>query len=231
MKRIAAPKTWPIKRKISTFVMRPDAGKKLDLSMPLGLLLREVSNLTENSRQTKSILNAGSVIVDGKARKELRFPVGLYEVIEIVPDKKQYRLGLSNTGSLQLFPIAATEKTVRLQKIVSKKIVAGKKLQLGLLSGAVVRMDASAKNVKDFTVGDSVLIDEKSAVTKHLPLKVGSYVQFIGGKHIGTIGVIESIEGQKITATVDGAAVETLLDYAVVVGEDKKPSITISEKA
>lgn len=230
MKRIAAPKTWPIQRKTTAFVMRPDAGKRMDLSMPLGLILREVLGATEHSRQTKAILNAGSVLVDGKVRKELRFPVGLYETIEIAPDKKQYRLGLDATGVLALFSIEADEKSTRVQKIVSKRIVAGHKLQLGLLSGLVVRMDADKKNVETYVVGDSVQLDAKNGVSKHLPLKVGALAQFIGGKHIGGVGVIEAIDGENITAQIDGQSVQTKRDYAVVVGESKKPLITVARQ-
>lgn len=231
MKRVAAPRTWPIKRKTRTFVMRPDAGKKLDLSMPLGLILREVIGTTENARQTKAVLNAGSVLVDGKSRKELRFPVGLYEVVEIAPDKVQYRVGLTRTGLISLIPINAAEKSVRVQKIVNKTIAPGKKLQLGLLSGVNVQMEASAKNIKEYSVGDSVQLDAKNAISKHLPLQVGSVVQFIGGKHIGGVGIVESLEGKKVTATIDGSVFETLSDYAVVIGEDKKAIITVSPKA
>jgi len=230
MKRIAAPKTWPIQRKTTAFVMRSDAGKKMELSMPLGLILREILGITENARQTKAVLNAGSVLVDGKVRKELRFPVGLYEVVEIASDKKQFRVGFSPIGSLSLIPITAAEKATRLQKVVSKRIVPGNKLQLGLLSGVVVRMDATAKNVGAYTVGDSVQLDDKNGVSKHLPLKVGSVVQFIAGKHIGSVGVVESIVGEKITASVEGSSVETRLDCAVVVGEGKSPSITVLSK-
>ncbi len=230
MKRVAAPKTWPIQRKTTAFVMRSDAGKRMDLSMPLGLILREILGITENSRQTKAVLNAGSVIVDGKVRKELRFPVGLYEVVEITSDKKQFRVGFSPIGSLSLIPISAAEKSTRLQKVVSKLIVPGNKLQLGLLSGVVVRMDANPKNISSYTVGDSVQLDSKNGVEKHLPLQVGSVVQFIGGKHIGGVGVVESIVGEKITASVDGQSIETRLDCAVVVGEGKSPSITVLAK-
>ena len=50
LKRIAAPKSWLINRKSSTFIVRPNPGAHaLDKGLPLGVIIRDNLKLAVNS--------------------------------------------------------------------------------------------------------------------------------------------------------------------------------------
>jgi len=221
LKRIAAPRTWSILRKQNVFVARPNAGKQFTLSLPLGFIVKELLHVCQTTKQVKAMLNEKAIIVEGKSRSDHRYPVGLFEVIELVPEKKSYRVCLSAGGKLVVKEIAQAEKTVRLQKVVGKKIVKKNMLQLSLLNGSIVQF-ADATKVKDaYVVGDSVVLDEKNKVVKQYKLTEGSVAQFIGGKHIGKAGVVKSLTESTIAVESDGKIIETLKKYACAIGDSK----------
>ncbi|HLP79530.1 MAG TPA: hypothetical protein VK158_02765 [Acidobacteriota bacterium] len=217
LKRIAAPKTWPISRKSNIFVMRPNAGKDMDLSLPIGFVLKEVLCVAETSKQAKSIIKTGNVLINGKKVTDLRQSVGLFETVTLVAENKSFRVGISEQGKMTLVAVSASDAAHKLEKIVGKRLVKGGKMQLNFLSGHVL----STTGKHSYAVGDSVVLDDKNAVKSHLSFKKGMTAQFIGGKHIGSFGTIQSIDEQKIVVTIDGKSVETLKKYAFVVGEDK----------
>ncbi len=218
LKRIAVPKTWPIERKASVFVMRTQSGKLQDLSLPLGFVLKEVLGICETSRQAVAMLSEKRVSVDGKIRKGRRYPVGLFDVIELIDAKKAYRLGLGPKGKMVAVEIDLAEKDTRIVRISGKSYVKGGKTQFSFLNGRVALLESA----KSYKVGDSILLDASQKVTKHLPFAKGAYVQFIGGKHIGNFGSIKEIDGQKIVVESEGNTFETVKRYAFVVGEKKQ---------
>jgi small subunit ribosomal protein S4e len=222
LKRIAAPRTWPLLRKEDVFVMRPNPGKVMQLSLPLGFVLKELLHVAQTSMQVKKILAQGVVSIDGIMIKELRYPLGLYQVLTL--DKKSYRLSLSTKGSLALIPLASAEDKT-LVRIISKKVLAKGVLSYGMLNGRTIR--AAAKS-KSYQVGDSLVMSLKGDVLEHLPFGKGKLVQFIGGRHIGFVGHVQHIDAQVLQVTLaDGTTVETLKKYAFVVG-DKKSAVTLA---
>lgn len=221
LKRIAAPRTWPISRKSDIFVMRPNAGKQFQLSLPIGFVLKEVIKVAETTKQVKALLTSGQVLLNGKKATSHQQPIGLFEVITLVAESKSFRVGISENGKLALIAVPETEKTQMLEKVTSKIFVNGGKMQLGFLSGHI----HASEGKESYSVGDTVVMDAKN-VKSHLSFKKGMLAQFIGGKHIGKFGTIESIEDQKIVVTMDGKPVETLKKYAFIVG-DKSNAITI----
>jgi len=64
LRRIAAPKTWPIPRKGTYWIAKPIPGPhKMELSMPLALWIRDYLKLGKTMREVKYILNEGKVLV------------------------------------------------------------------------------------------------------------------------------------------------------------------------
>ena len=54
LKRIAAPKKWAIDRKENTFITRSKPGAHtLDLSLPLGVIIRDFIKYTHTLREAK----------------------------------------------------------------------------------------------------------------------------------------------------------------------------------
>ena len=87
-------------------------------------------------------------------------------------------------------------------------------MQLAFINGRVMLVD----DAKEFKVGDSVIIDEKKTIKKHLPFAKGASVQLIGGRHMGARGTIADIAGNTIIVNVDGQEFETLKKYGFVTG-------------
>ena len=81
-KRIAAPGSWQISRKTAwwTVKSRPGPHPK-DRSIPLLLIVRDMLKLADNSKEAKRILNEGKILIDGRIRKDHKFPVGIFDIL------------------------------------------------------------------------------------------------------------------------------------------------------
>jgi|TARA_B100001750_G_C15483412_1_gene586881 small subunit ribosomal protein S4e len=190
LKRSMAPNFWTISVKSDKFISKPMPGPhKSSASYSLVVLIRDILKLTNNSRESRSILNGGQVYVDGVIRKNERFPVGLMDVIGFPKINEYYRL-LPRTNSV-LSPISMpeNEKSLKLCKITSKITVNGGKTQYSLHDGrSIVVNESNASN------GDSLLIEIPSQkIVKVIPFLKGSNVLTTGGAHPGLIGSILEI--------------------------------------
>ena len=223
LKLIAAPRTWFMPRKTNVFTIRPNPGAhSLEYGLPLGLLLRDELKIASTTSEVRKIVNSKEVLVDGVARTDHRFMVGLFDVLSVPKLKKQYRMLLDKKGRLTLREINTKEAALKLVKVVGKNALKGGKIQFNLHDGRNIVSDAKAK------VGDTFVISlPVVSVTKILSVKKGSKVFLIKGKHAGDVGVLKEIKGMEATYTVDGADVDTAKDYLFVVG-DKDAEITLA---
>lgn len=222
--RLAAPKTWHIDRKRSVFITKPVPGPHgLQSGMAINVMLKEMLKFAATTREVKKILNTNEVKVDGIARKDFRFPVGVFDTLEFPNISEQFRVVLNKSGRLDLAKIKKDEVSVKPAKIVRKTMVKGK-LQLNLYDGKNILTDK-----KDYNVGDSVLLSlPGQKITKHLKLDKKASIFLVGGKHTGELGHVEDVVQKKIIyKDSNGNLVETLKKYAFVVG-DSKPLITLS---
>ena len=110
LKRLAVPKTWDIKKKGIKFVTRPNLGAHpRKLSVPINLVIRDLLSYAKSNKEVKYILQNKEVLVDGIRRKEIKFPVGLFDVVEFKGIEKQFRMILNKKGKLCLIPIEKKE--------------------------------------------------------------------------------------------------------------------------
>ena len=99
LKRLAAPRVIRIHKKEKTWTIRPSPGPHLlEKSIPLGLIVRDYLNLSDNLAETKRIINNGEMFVDGIKRTNYKFPCGLMDVITCSTLKKYYRILFELTG-------------------------------------------------------------------------------------------------------------------------------------
>ncbi len=218
LKTIAAPKSWPVKRKERTFILRPDAGPHdLKNSISLNFLLIDLLGLCKTKRESTYLLRYKEILVDGKRRTNIAFPVGLMDVVTIKDMKKHYRIMLNSKGKIEAREIADKESAIKLHKITGKSLVK-KKNQLNLFDGKNMLIDKG-----DYKVGDSILVEfAGDKIKEHFELKKGNTILLTGGRHTGSMGKIEEIIGTKIIYKVGKDDVyETLKKYAFVVGADK----------
>lgn len=223
MARLAAPKTWPIKRRGKTFITKQNAGPhSLTLSIPLNILLKEMLGSAKNTTESQKLLNLNKVEVDCRQRKDARFPVGIFDTLQFSNVNESFRVSLNKKGKIFLANIKKEEALLKPAKITGKKMVKGR-LQLNLYDGKNIIAESS-----NYKVGDTLLISlPEHKIIKHLKLDKKSTIFLIGGKHIGEIGTIEDIiHNNIIYKDSKGNLIQTSKKYAFVVG-DTKPLVTI----
>lgn len=182
-KRQVVPKEWPVPRKGTKFVVRPRSG-----GIPLVILLRDVLKIAQNKREVKKSIHKKDLQVNGKIVIDERRSLKLFDVLKIIPAKKSYRLILSEKGKYDLEEVAEKDSTKKSSKIIGKKILKGKKVQLNLYDGRNYLSDLKCK------INDTVIINlEKNKIEKCLELKEKANAIVIGGKHSGKQGKIEKL--------------------------------------
>ena len=70
------------------------------------------------------------MLINNKAVKDEKIGITLFDTISIVPSKIYYRLELSEKGKFELKKINEDEANKKIAKIINKKILPGKKIQL-----------------------------------------------------------------------------------------------------
>lgn len=219
MKRYAAPKFWPIERKTKKFVITPRPGAHpKSRSIPLGVVLRDMLHYAQTRKEVKEILNKDIVKVDGRIRKDHRFPVGLMDVISI--GEEDYRVLPSKKG-LYLKSINKEEARIKLSLIKNKKCVKGK-VQLNLHDGKNILVEKD-----DYKTGDVLLIDFERGIKEILKLEKGTTALITGGHNIGAVGniadviITKSPQPNQVSVVLGKKIVVVPKDYVFVVGKEK----------
>jgi small subunit ribosomal protein S4e len=220
LKRVAAPRTWPITRKTSKWVVKPTPGAHSEeRGMPLVVVLRDLLHLADRSKEIKQIMQEGKVLVDGRIRKDHRFIVGMFDTVSIPTINAHYRVMIGDNGRFKL--VAIKDPSTKLCKIVNKTTVTGGKTQLNLHDGTTLL----ASN--DYKTKDSILIKvPERKIDQHLNYGVGSLVLVADGKHAGTIGKVKEIKSVKssspntVTITTATGDFDTIEPYVFVIGKD-----------
>jgi len=183
LKRQKVPKNWPIHRKGTTFVVRPNAN--LEHGIPILIALRDVLKLAKNRKEVRKMIHEKSILLNGKIVNEEKNSATLFDVLKVGP--KYYRLVLSDKGKFKFDEIK--EEDHKVSKITNKKILKGTKIQLNLMDGRNLLSDIKCKT------NDSVIINFKTKkIEKCLELKEKANAVVFGGKHIGAKGKIEKID-------------------------------------
>jgi small subunit ribosomal protein S4e len=225
-KRISVPKSWRISKKANKWITSTRPGPHHnEQSIPLAIVLRDMLGLVDNRAEAKRVLSEGNILVDGIVRKDLRFPVGMFDVITVPLNNTSYRVLLDRKGRLILQKLEDVHAN-KLCRINNKTTVKGGAVQLNLSDGT------NLIGSNDYGTKDSIILsipDKK--VVKHLEYKVGNLAMIVGGKHTGEIGTIKEINTVKSsknnTVSISGEYdFETIEDYVVVIGE-KEPEIKL----
>ncbi len=219
-KRLSAPKTYKIPRKIYKWTVKPSPGPHDKNAVPLLIVVRDYLKLADTAREARRIIAAGEILVDGVPRKDYKFPVGLFDVIKIPKLEKSYRMIFDEKG--RYLPIEIEDDNLKLYKIVNKTMVRGGRVQLNLFDGTNILGDNSYKTK------DSILMEiPEKKIVEHLPFEVGALVMITGGAHAGEIGkikdykIIRSSSPNLVTVDVEGREITTIEDYVFVIGKNK----------
>lgn len=224
LKRLAAPKTWPLKKKGIPFITRPaPTGAAMDLSLPIVIVLKDLLGLAQTTKEVKHILHTQEVFIDGNRVFNHDQSLGLFGSISIPATKANYRLAINTKNTLALVPVPSAEAKLRPSKIKGKTILGKDKVQLNCLDGSnvIVKKD-------DYKRGNTILINvEKKTVEKQLMFEKGAIIFLYKGKHVGHLAAVEEFDSRNVTLKADdGKVFETRREYCFVVGQ-KKAEITI----
>lgn len=228
LKRLSAPGHWQIKRKVHPFTIRANPGPHaLHEGLSLGVVIRDMLQLTTTLSETRRALARGHVKVDGRVRKDYKFPVGLMDVIEIKATKTRLRVIPDSQHLLKLHPIPKKEQNIKPCKITGKNTVAQGHIQLHFHDGRTIllRVTDPKKKPKDsYKPGDTLLIKlPDQTIQNHIPLKVGVIAVITGGDYTGFVGKLTKIDTENRLGTLQGAGDKTILTairYVFPLGED-----------
>ncbi len=230
-KSISAPKVrgfFPKKQETFTPKTRPGPHNK-ENSVPLSFFLRNVIGITENQKETKRILVEGSVLVNGVARKGKGFSIGLFDLIEVPPLKKKFRVLFDTKGRL-IAKEAPKAANFKVSKVVGKRTVKGGKTMITTNDGFNITLKGEKVRVED-----SVRIAMPQIVIEEIyPMEKGSSAFVVGGVHTGKVVKIEGVvHGSLKTHTVVELAegdrkFQTVINNVMAVGKGK-PAIEALE--
>jgi len=196
LKRQMIPKNWPIKRKGTTYVVRPNFN--ISQGIPLLIILRDMLKIAQNRKEVKKAIHSKYILLNNKTVINEKNNALLFDIITIIPLKKCYRIELSEKGKFQLIEIKEDEAGKKIAKVVNKKTLKGKKTQLNLSDGRNF-----ISNLKCH-INDSVLIDLKNGkMEKCLPLKEKVKIIVFAGKHSGEKGIVSEIKPDSKIIEVD----------------------------
>ncbi len=216
------------------WVVRSSPGPHpLAKSLPLALLVRDVLRYAKTLREARYVIGKGLIKVDGKVRRDYKYPVGLMDVVEIVPTNEVYRMVPHPTKFLWPVPISQEEARYKLCRIENKTMVKGGQIQLNLHDGRNIQLPYEEGSKYDTL--DSVLIDiAENKIVDYVKLELGSLGLIVDGKNVGYYGKITEIvqtyrkrESTVKIITNEGKEVRTIVDYLFAVGKEK-PLITIA---
>lgn len=177
-----------VKRKAVKWLLAPSPGphKKLD-SVSAGVLVRDVLSLARNVHEVKRMLNAGNLLVDGKKIKEVKFPVGLMDVVSLPAEKKSYRMTLSGPNMVPK-EIPQSDAGKKYLRVVGKHTVKGGKTCLTFHDGRNYLGD------KHVMTGDTCILSVPDfKMVSHLKLEPGAKCLVVEGKHRGEVAKLEKI--------------------------------------
>ncbi len=230
MKRLAAPRTWKIERKVKIWTAKPSPGSHpVDRSVPIVSLLRTYLNYSDNWREASAILNTRTVKIDGKVVTRPKFPVGLMDVVSIDETKENHRMLLDKKGRLHLVRIMENEAKWKLVRIEDKHTVPGGMTQLNLHDGRNILLKKSQYSTR--TTLKIQLPDQK--ILGAYPLEKDNTVLLIGGRHAGEVVHVDRLEltrNPRANLVHFKEGFSTIIDHAFVIGAERA-EITLPEGA
>ncbi|MEE9459224.1 MAG: 30S ribosomal protein S4e [Candidatus Bathyarchaeia archaeon] len=238
LKRLPSPSFWPIHVKESKWITKPKAGPhSIKVAIPLSVVLREILGYAKTRRETKLIVSKGVVKVDGKTKRDHKYPIGLMDVLEITDAKSTFRMVPFKSKGLSLLKITKDEGKFKLCQINNKVFLNDEGIQLNFNDGRnVVLSKDSAQSVDSYNTRDSIKIEIPSQkILGHFKFIEGKYGLAVAGRNIGRHGKIVGIESatasKRATVSIQdqkGQTFRTVADYVFAIGDDE-PEIKLPE--
>lgn len=162
LKALNTPGYWPILRKKHKWAVKPSPGPHpIEASLPLLIVVRDLLGLADTAREARKIISEGHVEVDGRVRKNYKYPVGFMDVVRVRITGDLYRVLPYPVKQIVLHPISEEEAGYKLLRVENKTIVKGGHVQLNLYDGrnVIIKVSDPTKPVEDIykTLGLSLI--------------------------------------------------------------------------
>ncbi len=230
LKRLNAPRVLRIPRKEHKLTIRPAPGAHpSEQAIPLGLLVRDYLKLCDTYKEARKIVSNGDILVDGRVRKDFKYPCGLMDVVSIPKMRQNIRILFDRNGKLALVPISESDATWKLCRVQNKTIVRGKKVQLNLHDGHNILVDKD-----EYHTGDVLRFSFKDRkIDEVFKFDKGTVSMIVGGTHVGEIASIEELQmvpsSKPNLAKMKGEKeFSTISDYIFPIGKTK-PVVNLPE--
>ena len=186
LKRKTVENFWSIPRKGTKYVAVPNHNQRE--ALPLVIVMREMLKFVKNTKELKKLLQEKQIQINHRLVHETNYPISLFDILSLPAAKKNYRAILSENKKLIMEEVNEKEANIKIFKVLNKKVLEGKNIQLNLMHG---------KNIiskEKVSTGDSIVFDLKeNKMLKIIPMEKGRNAFVIKGKHAGISGKINEI--------------------------------------
>ena len=219
IKRLAASRYIKVSKKTSAYVAKPLPGRHSgDSSIALVTVIKEKLGLASTSRETRRIMRAGNIIVNGKEIKEEKYPVGYSDTIHMKGSGETFVVGVGRHGTFSVEK--ASKEIAQPFKVIGKYKARKGKDMIRLHDGRTMAAVAGV------SVNDSVVLGADMSVKEVLKFKEGAKCAVYKGVHAPSTGKITeisagtSVREQSVHIKVDesGKDFETVSRNVIVIG-------------
>ncbi len=239
IRRAATPPFWPIKRKGYVWAVKPRPGPhSLASSIPLAVVVRDLLGKASSLSEARKIIAERKIAVDGRIVTDYKFPVGLMDVVELIPEETVLRVVPHPVKVMTLVEIDKGEAGFKPVRIKRKTTVKGGHIQLTFHDGRnyLVRVKDPRKPVEaPYRVYDTIkLAIPREEILDHVPFEPGVLAVVVDGANVGFVGRIKAVNRifKRRNALVelegDGKIVRTILEYVFPIGREE-PMIKLWE--
>jgi len=235
MKRMFAPSHWCLDKLRGVYATRPSTGPhKLRECIPVTVLLRNRLRYALSGQEAIKICRdkSGNVKVDGKIRRDPRFPLGVMDVVSLPKTGENFRILYDIKGRFQPVRIDAKEAAFKLCKIKRKVQGKNKIPYIVTHDGRTIRYPHP-----DIKKNDSIKLNlETGEVDGVVKFENGATVFVTGGNNIGRVGTLMHIEHHPGSyeivhiKDVQGRVFATRLGNIFTIGQGKKPLIKLPKR-
>ncbi len=218
LKRQKSPKNWPIERKGTAYLVRPNYN--IDNGVPVLIAIRDMLKLAKDRKEVKHALNSRQILLNHRPVFDDKDTLQLFDILTIIPAKesthseKNYKLIMGKNKKFNLQEISNAQASHKIAKIINKSTLKGNKIQINLSDGRNFLSDVKC------SVNDSVLVNLKSKkLEKCLSLKQGAKAIVYAGKHAGEEGKIVEIEKEnnRVKLEINNENVDILIKQIMVL--------------
>ena len=176
------------------------------------------------------ILAKGTVKVDGRIRRDSKYPVGLMDVLEIPDAKSTFRMVPFPAKGLSLLKTTKDESGFKLCLIEDKRSLNTGRVQLNLSDGRNIALgEETTSTGGTYAVRDTVQVAvPNQKILGHIKFEEGKYGLVVAGRNIGRHGKILEISkaaasslGTVTIQDAQGETFRTVSEYVYAIGDDK----------